>query len=260
MAAIAVLGATGRTGRVVVDRALARGHHVTAIVRPTTAAAPVRGATVVTVDPCAPGGLTGLLDDHDVVISALGATGRGPTTVYSDATAEIIAAMHPAGRLLVVSSAGLGVPADARPSTRLLAAVLRGAMRHTYSDMAHMERLLTRSELRWTAVRPTGLTDAPAGGRPRISHRPRARRSVRVPHEPISPTISSTPSTTRAPIGPWSPSRPDHDLPAPWRIVPIRRWLSDSSVVGRRVVAEPQVHRTGARSTAPRSKNTGSPG
>lgn len=168
MAAIAVLGATGRTGRLVVDRALTRGHHVTAIVRPTATAASVRGSTVVTADPCVPGALAGLLDGHDAVISALGATGREPTTVYSGATAEIISTMRPDGRLLVVSSAGLGVPADAGPGTRLLAAVLRGIMRHTYSDMARMEHLLAQSELRWTVVRPTGLTDAPAGG-PRIS-------------------------------------------------------------------------------------------
>ncbi|MGW5377810.1 NAD(P)-dependent oxidoreductase [Nocardia sp. NPDC003999] len=126
MAAIAVLGATGRTGRMVVDRALARGHRVTAIVRPATTAAPTLGSTVVTADPCAAGALTGLLDGYDAVISALGATGRGPATVYSAATAEIIAAMRPGGRLLVISSAALDVPADAGPGARVLAAVLGG--------------------------------------------------------------------------------------------------------------------------------------
>ncbi|WP_040791833.1 NAD(P)-dependent oxidoreductase [Nocardia paucivorans] len=169
MADIAVLGATGRTGRLVVDRASARGHRVTAIVRPTSTAAAVPGSTVVTADPGVPGALTGLLDGHAAVISALGATGRGPTSVYSAATAEIITAMPPGGRLLVISSAGLDIPADAGPGTRLLAVVLRRIMRHTYSDMARMEYLLAQSELCWTAVRPTGLTDAPATGGPRIS-------------------------------------------------------------------------------------------
>ncbi|MEU2033764.1 NAD(P)-dependent oxidoreductase [Nocardia amamiensis] len=167
--AIAVLGATGRTGRMVVDRALARGHRVTAIVRPTTTPARAHGSTVVTADPCAPGALTGLLDDHDAVISALGAAGRGPTTVYSTATAEIVAAMPPAGRLLVISSAAVDIPADAGPSSRLLAILLRRIMRHTYADMTRMEHLLAHSDLRWTAVRPTRLTDAPASRSPRIS-------------------------------------------------------------------------------------------
>ncbi|BDU00774.1 NAD(P)-dependent oxidoreductase [Nocardia sputorum] len=176
MAAIAVLGATGRTGRIVVDRALARGHRVTAIVRRATTAAPAQGATVVTADPCAPGALTGLLDDHDAVISALGATGRGPTAVYSTTTAELVAALRPDARLLVISSAALDVPAEAGASTRLLAAALRKVMRYTYADMARMEHLLAQSDLRWTVVRPTRLTDAPAGGGPRVS--PGARRKV----------------------------------------------------------------------------------
>ncbi|MFF7938139.1 NAD(P)-dependent oxidoreductase [Nocardia gamkensis] len=169
MAAIAILGATGRTGRIVVDRALARGHRVTAIVRRAANTVPAPGMTVVTAEPCTPNGLTGLLDGHDAVISALGATGRGPTTVYSTSTAEIIAAMRPSGRLLVISSAGLSIPANAGPGTRLFARALHRVMRHTYSDMARMEQLLAHSDLRWTAVRPTRLTDAPAGGRPRIS-------------------------------------------------------------------------------------------
>ncbi|WP_063020884.1 NAD(P)-dependent oxidoreductase [Nocardia niwae] len=176
MAAIAVLGATGRTGRMVVDRALARGHRVAAIVRPATTAAPARGATVVTADPCAPGALAGVLDDHDAVISALGATGHGPTAVYSTATAEVIAAVRPDARLLVSSSAALDVPADAGPGTKLLTAALRGVMRYTYADMTRMENLLAQSDLCWTVVRPTRLTDAPAGGRPRVS--PGARRKV----------------------------------------------------------------------------------
>lgn len=170
MAAIAVLGATGRTGRMVVDRALARGHHVTAIIRPATTAAFARGTAVVAADPCVPGALAGLFDEHDAVISALGATGRGPTTVYSAATAEIIAAMRPGGRVLVISSAALDVPAaDAGTGARILAAVLRGAMRQVYSDMARMEDRLAQSDLRWTAVRPSRLTDAPACGSPRVS-------------------------------------------------------------------------------------------
>lgn len=169
MTAIAVLGATGRTGRMVLDEALARGYRVTAIVRRAGSLAPAPGLTVVTADPTVPGSLSGLLDEHDAVISALGAIGRGPTDIYSTGTAEILAAMKPAGRLLVISSAGLDIPADAGAGTRFFARVLHRIMRHTYTDMARMEQLLAQSELRWTAIRPTRLTDDSAIGQPRIS-------------------------------------------------------------------------------------------
>jgi putative NADH-flavin reductase len=170
MVSIAVIGATGRTGRIVVDQALTAGHQVTAIARWPAALSGVHPRlTPVSADVQTPGSLHGMLDDHDVVVSALGAAGRGPTTVYSAGTGEIISAMKPGERLIVISSAGLGTPADAGAATRLLARGLHHLMRHTYADMTRMEELLAGSDLAWTAVRPTRLTDRPAGGRPRTS-------------------------------------------------------------------------------------------
>ncbi|MEQ4722034.1 NAD(P)H-binding protein [Nonomuraea sp. B19D2] len=170
MTSIAVIGAAGRTGRIIVEQALAAGHRVTAIARRPQALPAARPRlTLHTADAQIPGSLQGLLDDHDAVISALGATGRGPTTVYSAGTSEIVSALKPGARLLVLSSAGLGVPADAGPGTRLAARLLHHLMRHTYTDMTRMEDQLTASGLTWTAVRPTRLTDHPATGHPRVS-------------------------------------------------------------------------------------------
>ncbi|MEV4003587.1 NAD(P)H-binding protein [Actinomadura sp. NPDC049753] len=170
MTSIAVIGATGRTGRLIIQRALADGHHVTAIARrPQSLASTSPRLTTAIADIHTPGSLHGLLDDHDAVISALGANGRGPTTVYSAGTAEIISAMKPRRRLIVISSAGLGTPADAGPGTRLAARLLHQLMRHTYTDMTRMEQLLADSDLTWTAVRPTRLTGRPATGHPRVS-------------------------------------------------------------------------------------------
>ncbi|WP_328402248.1 NAD(P)-dependent oxidoreductase [Nocardia sp. NBC_00403] len=169
MTSIAVVGANGRTGRIVVEQALACGHRVTAIVRRPGSFSPAPGLREVIADPTIPGSLHGLLVGHDAVISTLGAADRAPTIVYSASTAEIIAAMPPGGRLLVVSSAGLDVPADAGPASRVLAAALHRIMCHTYTDMARMEQFLTESALRWTAVRPTRLTDKPGATIPRVS-------------------------------------------------------------------------------------------
>ncbi|MEV6431624.1 NAD(P)H-binding protein [Nocardia sp. NPDC051463] len=169
MTSIAVIGASGRTGRIVVEQALARGHRVTAIVRRPGSFSPATGLREVIADPTIPGSLHGLLVGHDAVISALGAADRSPTLVYSASITEIIAAMPPGGRLLVISSAGLDVPADAGPASRVLAAALHRIMCHTYADMARMEQLLTESALRWTAVRPTRLTDKPGATIPRVS-------------------------------------------------------------------------------------------
>lgn len=169
MASIAVLGATGRTGRIIVEQALIRGHSVTAVARGAGAMAPAPGLTTVRADVSAPDELAGVLDGHDAVISALGASGRGPTTVYSASASALVAALAPGSRLLVISSAGIELPADAGPGARLLGRALHRIMRNTYTDMARMEELLGASQLEWTAVRPTQLTDSPRTGTPRIS-------------------------------------------------------------------------------------------
>ncbi|MQY03332.1 NAD(P)-dependent oxidoreductase [Actinomadura macrotermitis] len=89
MSRIAVIGAAGRTGRLVAQQARAAGHHGTAITRQDA-------------DPRVPGSLRGLLDGHDAVVSALGAAGRGPTDVYSAGTAAIAAADDPRTHRAVV--------------------------------------------------------------------------------------------------------------------------------------------------------------
>jgi putative NADH-flavin reductase len=174
VSALAVVAATGRTGRLVVELALAAGHEVTAVARrpddlDIDHARLVRRAA----DAGEPHTLRAALAGHDTVISALGSAGRAPTTVYSDGTAAIVAALRPDARLMVISSAGLAVPADAGPGTRLLGRVLRQVMRHPYADMARMEGILASTDLAWTAVRPSGLTDRPGTGRPGEG-RPRA--------------------------------------------------------------------------------------
>jgi putative NADH-flavin reductase len=167
---IAVIGATGRTGRLVVEQALTAGHRVTALARRTEALETARaGLTAYTIDLLIPGSLRSLLDEHDAVISAVGTPSRTATTLYSAGTAEIIAAVKPNTRLLLISSAGLSTPAGVGLPTRLAAAILHRIMRETYADMARTEQLLATSELNWTAVRPTRLTDRPPTGHPRIS-------------------------------------------------------------------------------------------
>ncbi|MEV6137541.1 NAD(P)H-binding protein [Nocardia sp. NPDC051990] len=170
MAAITVIGATGRTGRLVVEQALARRHRVTAITRQPWADPPNHPElSTATVDLTDSDKLTGLLNGQDAVISALGSAGRGPTTVYSAGTAALAAALPSRARLLVISSAGLQTPADAGPIIRAFGRLLYRIMHSTYDDMHRMERQLARSDLTWTAVRPTQLTDAPGTDRLRIS-------------------------------------------------------------------------------------------
>jgi putative NADH-flavin reductase len=160
---IAVLGATGRTGRHVVAAALGRGHDVVAVVRRPGAFRPVadlrevvwRGVTDAA-------DLAGHLRDVDVVITALGGADSGPTTVCTDAIRSVLPAMAEAGvdRLIAVSAHGVLETHD----RSLYSAAVWAGVGDKMRDKEAMEPLIVASDTRWTIVRPPKLTDARATG------------------------------------------------------------------------------------------------
>src|SRR5689334_1139954 len=98
---IFVLGATGRTGRHIVDLGLARGHHLTAFVRSPGKITRRDGAlTVVAGDPLRADQMARALAGHDAVLSAIGPTSRDtfrPSTLLTECAASAVAAMTTAG-------------------------------------------------------------------------------------------------------------------------------------------------------------------
>ncbi|WP_201776621.1 NAD(P)-dependent oxidoreductase [Allosalinactinospora lopnorensis] len=107
---LAILGATGRTGRHVVEQTLERGHTVTALVRDPakldgTADPRLR---IVRTDVMDPEALAAEFSGHEAVVSAIGPPGNVPTTVCTDSAGSIVRAMERAGvsRLVVVSASG----------------------------------------------------------------------------------------------------------------------------------------------------------
>ncbi|MFI7449921.1 NAD(P)-dependent oxidoreductase [Nonomuraea sp. NPDC049714] len=165
---IVVFGASGGTGRALVEQARAAGHHVTAVVR-----APGDLADAVVADIFDPPSLIPLLTGNDAVLSALGPRGRTATSVCSTAVAGIIEAMAGAGvrRIVAISAqpvlrGGAGEPWWHRLTTRPL---LRTIYRHVYRDLERMERTLSASDTDWTVLRPPYLTDDPPVGRYRTA-------------------------------------------------------------------------------------------
>jgi uncharacterized protein YbjT (DUF2867 family) len=156
---LVVLGATGRTGRLVVEQALAAGHTVTALVRSaeklTTVNANLRIVTGQATDTSA---VTHALDGADAVISTLG--GRG--SVISDSTRAMVAAARQKGvKRIVVLSTFAAERNRLGAGTRLLTGIGMGAM---LKDKIAGEHMLRRSDLEWTIVYASFLTDGPASG------------------------------------------------------------------------------------------------
>lgn len=156
---IILLGANGRTGREVLNRALGAGDSVTALVRSEDRLADVNHPRlkVHVGNVCDPDALKQILPGHDVVISTLGP--RTPTkaacAIYSESATAIVKAMKESGvnRLLVTSTALLF------PSDKLIDRILGFIARHNARYAGMMEEIISASNLEWTIARLGFLND-----------------------------------------------------------------------------------------------------
>lgn len=170
---IAVVGATGRTGRQVVEQALARGDDVLALAR-RPEALPRRGPGLVSAaaDVLDRAVLTERLAGTDAVVSALGiGSSRRPTVVYSDGIANILHAMdaHAIRKLAVISAVPAGPRAEQPFGQRhLIIPILERVFGATYDDMRRMEALLRGSDLDWICLLPPRLISKKPTGRYRV--------------------------------------------------------------------------------------------
>ena len=163
---IVVIGSTGRTGRLVLDEALRRGHSITAFTRRPDGLAGVRGLkSVVRGDGRSLDDIRRAVTGQDAVISIVGPDGFGPTTVMSEVTRAELDAMQEAGvrRLVTVSVSAIE---GRRPW--VLINFVRWLMRKPYADFGRMERLIRSNAMDWTIVRPPYLSNGPKTGQVRV--------------------------------------------------------------------------------------------
>lgn len=164
-----IAGASGRTGLLLTELALARGHEVTALVRDPAsfAVSPTECLRVAVGDVLEPATLLGAVARQDVVVSLLAPRPRTNGRVYVEGTRNLADAAVGAGvrRFVVVSAEGAGVePQSLTFGYRLVLRI--PVVARLYPDIACMEReLRSRTDLDWTVVRPPLLTNGPRRGR-----------------------------------------------------------------------------------------------
>jgi putative NADH-flavin reductase len=176
VATVAVLGATGRTGRPLVDQLVQRGHEVRALARrPDAMGAPPQQVHVVQGSSTDPAALETVLQGADVVVSALGPTDRHPT-LHRDTARALVDVMPRVGvtRFVGVSGAGIDVVGDQKGTRdRAISLVIRTLGGALAADKKHEYEVWSASGLDWTLVRPPRLLDGPASGRVQHdAHRP----------------------------------------------------------------------------------------
>lgn len=172
MTTIALFGATGRTGRHVLDQALIAGHQVRALARRPEVLEPRAGLTVIGGDVTDPVAVGSVIEGADAVVSVFGHVKGSPPTVQTDGTRVIVEAMRLEGivRIISLSGGGLRYPEKDRPKPadhiiRLLLTLIAPAV---LSDATAHLQVLRDSGLDWTVVRGPRLTDGPRTGSYRV--------------------------------------------------------------------------------------------
>ncbi|WP_430331869.1 NAD(P)-dependent oxidoreductase [Rhodococcus sp. ACT016] len=167
---VLLLGATGGTGAAVLAQAVSAGHDVTVIARHPERIVHRESSSlrIVSGDVLEAGHWKHAAAEHDTVLSRLGSTDRRrPTTVYSEGTLNVLAAMgpSPSRRLVCLSSAGLDISPDTPVLQKIVTRlVVQRMYRHGYEDMRRMEASLRTQEAEWTVIRAPMLTDRPPTG------------------------------------------------------------------------------------------------
>jgi putative NADH-flavin reductase len=158
---IAVFGASGKTGILIVYQALNQGHEVTAFARQATKVTiQHKNLRVVEGDVLDPAKVREAVEGQDAVLCTLGVSKNKPGTVLSEGTRNILVAMQTAGvkRFICMSSAGiLGNDGGFWFGKVIMPLFLR----HVFADKVRQMKIVQESSAEWVILRPTALTDAP---------------------------------------------------------------------------------------------------
>ncbi len=161
---VLVLGASGRTGRIIVCKLLQHGFAVTAFVRTLQKLECIQHSNLLVIqgDIRNNSSMDEAIKTCDVVISALGKITLTRHSVISDAVAALIGLMKLYGkrRLIFISSLGVG---DSKGQLGLIynLVYLPTFLRNVFRDKERQEKLIHESDLDWTIIRPAHFLPFP---------------------------------------------------------------------------------------------------
>ena len=148
---IAVIGSTGRSGRLILSEAARRGHEVTAFARSAAALDDTAGTLdIVEGDGRDRAALERAVAGQHAVIMVV--SGRDVV----DVARKLTESMEVVGVSRLVSTSAYGMVAK-RPY--VLASLVRGIFRTTFADQLAADRVIEGSGLDWTILRATRLTN-----------------------------------------------------------------------------------------------------
>ncbi len=158
---IAVFGASGKTGILIVYQALNQGHHVTAFARqPSKVTIQHKNLRIIQGDIMDYDKVRLAVEGQDAVLCTLGVNINKPNTLLSDGTRNILQAMESTGvkRFICMSSAGILGNDSGFWFGKIFMPLF---LKHIFEDKKRQAKVIEASNVEWVILRPTGLTDSP---------------------------------------------------------------------------------------------------
>lgn len=166
-----IIGATGGTGKQLVQQALDQNHDVTVLVRdPARMQIRHQRLRIVLGDILDPASVDAVVAGQNAVLSSLG-TRRwfSPTTLFSVSTKSLLRAMDRHGVRRLICITGVGVRETLGHGGFLYDKFFLPLFtKRIYEDKDRLEEIIRSSELEWIIVRPGLLTNGPAKGNYRV--------------------------------------------------------------------------------------------
>lgn len=159
-----VFGATGATGKRIVEQALEQGHLVTAFVRdPSKLGLMHSNLTIAKGDIMDLASVMPAIQGQEAVLCAIGAPANKTGNIRSEGTKNIIQAMKATGvkRLICQTSMGYGDSKKFLDQTPFIFKhiIVPFILKKAFADHALQEEYIKQSQLDWIIARPANLTD-----------------------------------------------------------------------------------------------------
>jgi putative NADH-flavin reductase len=171
---IAIFGATGETGRQLVEQALAEGREVMAYIRnPSKLNIDHERLKVIQGDLADEPLIESAVSGADAVISAPGPRGGSKNKPITQGIQNIIVAMKKQGvrRLIITSTLSAKDPNDPLNfKTKALVNLVKLTMHDAYEDIVSTAETVRNSDLDWTIVRLTMINNKPKSGKIRAGY------------------------------------------------------------------------------------------
>ena len=177
MKRIAVFGATGGTGKQLVEQALASGDEVVAYVRnPSKLGITHEHLSIIQGELSNVAMIERAVSGADAVISVLGPRGDSKNKPLTQGMQNIIAAMKKQGvHRLIIASTLSAKDSNDKPEfrARVLVGLVKLSMKAAYEEIVSVAEAVRASDLDWTIVRLTMLNNKPKSGKVRAGYRGR---------------------------------------------------------------------------------------